>query len=107
MTERNSRRWWDVRRAPRLSPMGLMMRAGLIAAAFAAAHLAGLRGYVGLLTGVTAGTGTGSPLEMIFAVLYIVLYGALVLIAPVLVAAAGLLFVCLLALPGAEGRGAR
>jgi hypothetical protein len=70
-----------------MTPAGLLKRAAIVAAAFLVCHLAGWRE----LTSVLSGTPPGSTLAALGGVLYLVSYFAAVIVAPVLVIAAGLL----------------
>ena len=98
MTHTQPPRWRRILSAPRLSPQGLLMRALLIAAAFLVVHLAGLRQYVGILTGTSASPATSTALAVTYAVLYVILYVLLVLLAPALLLGAGILFLALVLL---------
>ncbi len=78
-------------RAPVLSPRGFAARAALIALVYTLLHLAGLREYASILSG-TAPTGDPNDyLAMALGMTYVLVHLAFVLIAPVLVLAAGIL----------------
>ena len=99
MTEEKSRAWWRIFTTPRLSPQGLVLRAGLIAAAFLVAHMAGLRESVGTATGTAA----GSTPSVISGAVYVSLYLATVFLVPALILGAVILFVSLLVFKGPQG----
>ncbi|MBN1417312.1 MAG: hypothetical protein JXP34_00970 [Planctomycetes bacterium] len=96
----------DPRRArlPFFSPRGLAARALLLAAAFAIAHVAGLRSHVTFLSGATA-AGIHPALSAALGCVYLALYVGAVLIAPVLLTAAGILAVIFRVLARAPTRG--
>lgn len=74
-------------KAPILSPIGLVVRAAIIAIVYLLLHLAGARGDVGFLSGTPVG-GSGATL---LGCAYVVFHFAFVLLAPILVIAASLL----------------
>jgi hypothetical protein len=82
-----------VKRAPLLSSRGLILRAAIVALAFALAHVLGLRSYTSILSGTSP---TGDPSDA-WAVLlgfsYVVLYFAFVLAVPIALIAAALMAV--------------
>ena len=76
-----------------ISPRSLLVAAAALAIAFGLSHVAGLRHYAGFLSGsAPAGTGDGT-LPAGFGVIYVLLYFAFVVIAPILALAAGILAV--------------
>lgn len=77
-------RW---RRAPTLSPVGLLTWAALIVLAFAILHAAGLRDATSILSGTVAG-GVGATFG---GVVYALVHFAAVLIAPILALGAAIL----------------
>ena len=99
MTGEKPKTLWRRLSSPGISPQGLVMRAGLIAAAFVAVHLAGLRENAGTLTGTSA----GSTFSMISGVVYGSLYLATVFLVPALVIGAGILFISLLVFKDPQG----
>jgi hypothetical protein len=82
------RRFW---RADIFSPRGFLLRAGVIGAAFLALHLAGLRDYASVLNGTVGPASTGWKTSAFLGVAYLVVYMALVILAPILILAAGIL----------------
>ena len=71
-----------------LSPKGLFLHAALILAAVGAAHLAGLRHYVTLMSGTPLSGAPPDLLSVGLAILYAGLYLAAAIVAPVLLIAA-------------------
>lgn len=67
-----------------VSPMGFVMAAGSITCAFALLHIAGLRESTTILSGTAPPGGGSSGLG----ILYVVMYFAFVVIAPILAIAA-------------------
>jgi hypothetical protein len=98
MTGEKPKACWRIFSVPRLSPQGLVMRAGLLAVAFLAAQLTGMRESTGTLTGTTA----GSTLSVMSGTVYVCLYVAAVFLVPALILGAGILFVLLLAFKGPQ-----
>jgi hypothetical protein len=80
-----------LRRAEFLSPKDLLQRAGAITVIYFILHLAGLREYTSVLNGTVGSVALGWKLSGFLAVIYILFYLALVVLAPILVLAAGLL----------------
>jgi len=85
--QRCARLW----RAEICSPKNFVRRAVVIALLFLAAHIAGLRDYTSFLSGTVPSPDTGWKLTIFFGLIYLVVYFALVLLAPMLLLAAGLL----------------
>jgi len=79
-------------RADAFSPRGFLLRALVIAGAFLAVHLAGLRDYTSVLNG-TIGPAADWRTSSFLGIAYLVIYLAFVIVAPVLVLAAGILTV--------------
>jgi hypothetical protein len=79
------------RRAPFLSPGDLLQRAVLFGVIFLIAHLAGLREFTSVLNGTTGSTAYSWQTSAFLGLLYVGLYLGGVLVAPILVLAAGLL----------------
>ena len=75
-----------------LTPGGLLVRAALVAVFFAACHLAGWREHTTFLSGTPASAGGSVNTSALLGVVYMAAYFGLVLLAPILVLAAGLLF---------------
>ena len=75
-----------------LSPADLLLKAAFIVVAFGICELAGLREHTTIISGTTASPGISPALSAVWAALYMVVYFALVVLVPILVFAAGLLF---------------
>ena len=80
-------------KTPTFSPAGFLIRAAGITAVFAALHLAGAREHVGFLSGTAGPEGWSRSGSAAFGLGYVFFYFGTVLVAPVLVLAAGLLSV--------------
>ena len=76
--------WW----AEFCSPKDFVRRAAVIAFLFLVAHLAGLREYTSFLSGTVPSPDTSWKLTIFFGLIYLVLYFAFVLLAPILLLAA-------------------
>ncbi|MFH1498748.1 MAG: hypothetical protein ABII82_13085 [Verrucomicrobiota bacterium] len=74
--------------APLFSPAGLLVRATLIALAYAVCELSGLREYTTFLSGTQQG---GWTTTVWLGLAHLVAYHAFVVLAPILVIASGLL----------------
>lgn len=85
-----TRRWWHALRAPMLTPAGLALRAVWLLVFFAVAHRAGLREYTGVIS-LTWPEGASRDLACLYAATYCLLYFSAVLLAPILLLAAGIL----------------
>jgi len=83
-------RFW---RAGFFSPQGFVQRALVIGAGFLLVHLAGLYEYTSVLNGTIGPGSTGWAMSAFLGVAYIIIYLALVILAPVLILAAGILTV--------------
>jgi hypothetical protein len=70
----------------------LLTRAGLIAAGFAALHLAGARAYTSFLSGTFHAPVEESRFTIILGVLYVLAHLAVTVLAPMLTLAAAILF---------------
>jgi hypothetical protein len=81
------------RRAEFLSVRDLLQRAGGIGLLFLLAHLAGLREFTSVLNGTIGSTAVDAKLGTFLAVVYILLYLAVVILVPVLILAATLLLI--------------
>jgi TRAP-type C4-dicarboxylate transport system permease small subunit len=79
------RRWW---RAEFFSPKDLLFRAAVIALAFLIVHMAGLREFTSVLNGTIGSVALGWKESAFLGVIYLILYLAFVLLAPILVIAA-------------------
>jgi hypothetical protein len=75
-------------RAEFLSPKDLLLRAAAIALAFLIAHLAGLREYTSFPSGTVPSPDMGWQQAASGGLVYLILYFAFVLLAPILVIAA-------------------
>ncbi len=73
------------------SPPWRVVAALVIAAAFAAAHVPGLRDNISILAGTVPATLGSRELSVFLGLVYLVLYASAVLIVPTLVTAAGML----------------
>ena len=85
------RRIGDFFRAGMSSPAGFLRRAMFISAVFLVVHLTGLREYTSVLNGTTGPEAADWALSTFFGVTYVIIYLTFVVLAPVLVLAAGLL----------------
>ena len=74
------------------TPKGFVVRAAIIALFFAVCHLLGWREHTSFLCGTTGSTSAGGHLSAVLGVIYIVAYLGFVLVAPMLVLAASILF---------------
>jgi hypothetical protein len=83
--------WVRCWRAECFSPRGFLLRALLIGAAFLAVQLAGLRDYTSVLNGTVGPSAASWKLSAFYGLTYLVTYMAFVILAPVLVLAAGIL----------------
>jgi len=72
-----------------VTPRGLLLRAALIALVYGALHVFGARGLVGFLSG----TPVGGSAAILVGVSYLLFHFLFVLVAPILILAAGLLAV--------------
>jgi len=87
--QRNMQFW----RAEFFSPQGFVQRALVIGAGFLLVHLAGLREYTSVLNGTVGPESAGWAMSAFLGVAYIIIYLAFVILAPVLILAAGILTV--------------
>jgi hypothetical protein len=85
-----TRRFWDICAADFFSPKDFLRHAVLIVLAFGVAHLFGLREHTSFLNGTTGSVELGYELSTFLGMTYLGLYFAAVLLAPILVLAAGL-----------------
>lgn len=83
------RRLW---KAEFFSAKDFVIRALFIAVLFAAAHLAGLREYTSFLSGTSANTDLSRETVAFLGVGYVLLYFAFLLLVPILLIAAALLW---------------
>jgi hypothetical protein len=84
------RQFWQ---AELFSPAGFVQRALMISAIYLLVHLAGLREYTSVLNGTVGPDSAGWASSAFFGVAYIIIYLVFVILAPVLVLAAGILAV--------------
>lgn len=84
-------RWRWLLRLELFSPGGFLLRALVLAVAYALCELAGLREYTTFLSGTAAGGRWGT--SVVWGMTYIFVYLGVVLLAPILVIAAALLHV--------------
>ena len=75
-----------------LTPAGLLVRAALIVVFFAVCHWAGWREHTTFLSGTPASVGGSVNTSAVLGVVYMAGYFGVVLLAPILTLAAGLLF---------------
>ncbi len=75
------------------SPQRFVLRAAIIAVGFALCHLLGWREHTTFLTGTSSAAGTGLNTSAALGTIYMVAYFGFVLLAPILLLAAGILFV--------------
>lgn len=75
-----------------LSPKGLLVRAAVLAVVFVILHLVGLRDFAGFLCGTLEAEEGMRELSALLGFVYVIMYLAFVVVAPILVIAAGLLF---------------
>jgi hypothetical protein len=87
------RRIRNIRRAELFSPADLLQRAVVIGAVFFVVHLAGLREYTSVLNGTAGPDAADWASSTFFGVTYVIIYLTFVVLAPVLVLAAGLLVI--------------
>lgn len=87
---RQIQRFW---RAELFTPAGLVQRALVISAGFLLVHLAGLREYTSVLNGTVGPESSGWGRSAFFGVAYVIIYLGFVILAPMLVLAAGMLAV--------------
>lgn len=73
------------------SPQGLLLRALLLAIFFGAVHVAGWREHTTFLSGTSASTDTSANTSVILGLVYMAAYFGFVLLAPILILAAGIL----------------
>lgn len=84
-------RFWRMCSANFLSPKDFVRHAVLILVLFGIVHLAGLREYTTIVTGTTGSLTVGRETAALFGVGYLLLYMAAMVLAPMLLIAAGLL----------------
>jgi len=84
------RRLW---RAEMFSPAGFVQRALVIGVVFLLVHLAGLREYTSILNGTVGPDSAGWAGSAFLGMTYIIVYLAFVILAPMLILAAGMLVV--------------
>jgi len=72
------------------SPKGFLLRAALIGLCFLIVHAAGWREHTTFLTGTPADAATSMNQTILFGVVYLVAYFSFVIVAPILVFAAGI-----------------
>jgi hypothetical protein len=89
-----------------VSPAGLAIAAVIIAVAFGVAHALGLRPYTAVLSG-TAPPGASGGAAIALGLAYVALYFAFVIVAPILLIAAGVMrLVTRRSSPARDARGA-
>ena len=75
------------------SPKDFVRHAVLIVVLFAIAHVCGLREYTAMISGTMASPSLGAEICTLLAIVYMLFYFGAVVLAPILLIAAGLLFV--------------
>jgi len=80
-----------VKRAPLLSPRGLVLRAAIVALVFALAHAAGLRAYTSILSGTSPTGNAADGWAALLGCIYVLLYFAFILAVPIALIAAALM----------------
>jgi hypothetical protein len=80
-------------KAEAFSPKYFLSRAAVLAGLFLVVHLAGLRHFTSILNGTVGSVELGRTLSALFGVGYIFAYLGVVLVAPILALAAGLVFI--------------
>jgi len=96
---RAGRLLWRLYRAPMFSPIGFLVRAGILTLVFVALHLAGLRHHVSVLSGSLATGSLPGTVSGALGIVYVCAYFAAVLAVPILVLAAAILAICQTVLP--------
>jgi hypothetical protein len=84
---------WSWNRADLFTPCGLIVRAIWIGAAFLAVHLCGLREHTSVIADTVGSPGMSWQESAFLGVTYLAFYMAAVVLAPILVLAAGFLAV--------------
>ena len=77
------------------SPKGFLILAFYLALFFAVCHVVGLREHTAFISGTAASPDGSESSTMVFGVIYLCAYFGCVLLAPILVLAATILFACL------------
>jgi len=90
--------------AKMFSAAGFVMRALAIAAVFTVAHALGLREHTTFLSGTAASVDGGMDRSVVLGVIYLATYHAFVLLGPILLLAAGLLWLWERLLRASQGR---
>jgi hypothetical protein len=80
-------------RAPFLSPRGFVARAMLLAVVFGACELAGWREHTTFISGTATSADTGIDVSVTVGLIYMLAYFGFVLVAPILVIAAALMWI--------------
>ena len=75
-----------------LTPKGLLIRAGLLAAIFLVCHLAGLREYTSFLCGMYPTTGAAAAFSAFLGLVYVLMYLAFTVFVPIMVVGAGVIW---------------
>jgi len=88
------RDWFDrLTGAALFSPKDFVRHAVLVVVLFGIAHVCGLREYTAMISGTMASPSLGAEICTLLAIIYMLLYFGAVVFAPILLIAAGLLFV--------------
>ncbi len=83
---------WSAGKAGLFTPRGMLLRAAVLVIVFGICHVAGLRQYTTALSGSSPGGTQPGALEAVLGGAYAAAYLALVIVAPILAIAAGLLW---------------
>jgi hypothetical protein len=75
-----------------LTPKGFVLRAAILAVVFATCHFVGWREHTSFLSGTAASASDALHASAILGVIYIAVYFGFVLVAPILLLAAAILF---------------
>lgn len=80
---------------PLFTPAGFVLRAAILTVVFLTAHLAGLRDYMSLISGMLPESGVSYAGAALFCGIYMFLYFAFILVVPVLLIGSMMFFVLL------------
>ena len=85
-------KWLSKQVTSLLSPWGLLAGAALLALPFLVCHAAGLREFVSVLSGTSPATGASVEVMTLLGLVYAAFYMVFLILVPILVLAAGGLF---------------
>ena len=86
------KKWFYLINVPTISPSGFLVRAALITAIFLLLYLAGLKEYTCVLCGTSPTGNVADSWSAMLGVSYVLCYFAFIVLAPVLILAAGILW---------------